>query len=359
MDRAFSLLSDSLQELKEWGQIIATALGALLFAAFVWKEMRIRRNRLEKPFCRSGNCVRCQQYKKSSINSLVSTLSDRCYRHILTHIDHDSAPIDIKEYAASRYPRVVSTITSIQRKSAILLSVYRESGVQTVVQCEEVITHHPHIWTVPNLTRSMFWRPSSSPQLDAISIRLESPLMFAKMFEDYKRAEGQSEAWITNSTPRGQWKMFPLYNQGHRVDENCLCCNDTVQTIKSFPTFMAAYGCIFGNAMFSVLEPNSSIEPHTGPCNFRLRCHFPLIIPGGFKVQVGTDIKQWKEGKLLVFDDSFVHCVWHENVTGGDLTSEEEKGNEARVVFIFDVWHPDLDEKEIDILSHCYSEPIS
>lgn len=43
--------------------------------------------------------------------------------------------------------------------------------------------------------------------------------------------------------------------------------------------------------------------------------------------------RSWKEGKLLIFDDSFEHEVWH-------------NGTEVRLVLIVDVWHPDLTEEE-------------
>ena len=42
----------------------------------------------------------------------------------------------------------------------------------------------------------------------------------------------------------------------------------------------------------------------------------------------------WRRGEALVFDDSFVHETW--NRTAAD-----------RVVLLFDVWHPDLDDDEI------------
>nr|CAD7438769.1 unnamed protein product [Timema bartmani] len=44
---------------------------------------------------------------------------------------------------------------------------------------------------------------------------------------------------------------------------------------------------------------------------------------------VGT----WKEGKILIFDDSFEHEVWH-------------NGSTMRLVLIIDVWHPELTDQE-------------
>ena len=41
-------------------------------------------------------------------------------------------------------------------------------------------------------------------------------------------------------------------------------------------------------------------------------------------------MREWAEGRCLIFDDSFEHEVWHE-------------GDSDRVVLICDLWHPDLD----------------
>ena len=48
--------------------------------------------------------------------------------------------------------------------------------------------------------------------------------------------------------------------------------------------------------------------------------------------------RTWKEGKFILFDDSFEHEVWHE-------------GNSLRLVLIVDVWHPELTAREKSTLS--------
>lgn len=40
--------------------------------------------------------------------------------------------------------------------------------------------------------------------------------------------------------------------------------------------------------------------------------------------------RHWQEGKVLIFDDSFEHSMWH-------------KGDDSLLVLLsVDVWHPDL-----------------
>jgi aspartate beta-hydroxylase len=86
------------------------------------------------------------------------------------------------------------------------------------------------------------------------------------------------------------------------------------------------------------MSPNTHILPHCGPTNCRLRVHLGLIIPNGTRIRVANEQKQWENGKLLIFDDSFEHEVWHE-------------GTEYRLVLILDFWHPDLNQMQRKQLS--------
>jgi aspartyl/asparaginyl beta-hydroxylase (cupin superfamily) len=85
--------------------------------------------------------------------------------------------------------------------------------------------------------------------------------------------------------------------------------------------------------MFSLLRAGARIAPHTGIHNARLICHLPLIVPPGCGFRVGNEVRQWEEGKLLIFDDTIEHEAWNESA-------------EDRVVLIFDIWRPELSEQE-------------
>ena len=50
-------------------------------------------------------------------------------------------------------------------------------------------------------------------------------------------------------------------------------------------------------------------------------------------MRVGETHVYWQEGKVLVFDDSFEHEVWN-------------LSNEERLIFIVDIFHPDLSENQ-------------
>lgn len=80
---------------------------------------------------------------------------------------------------------------------------------------------------------------------------------------------------------------------------------------------------------FSKMKGKTRILPHTGYTKMVLRCHLPLKVPEDKKcgIQVGDEIHFHEEGKLLVFDDSFMHEAWNE--------SEKD-----RTVLMFDIPNP-------------------
>jgi aspartyl/asparaginyl beta-hydroxylase (cupin superfamily) len=89
------------------------------------------------------------------------------------------------------------------------------------------------------------------------------------------------------------------------------------------------------NAMFSLLAPQTRIPPHVGISNTRLVCHLPLIVPEGCWFRVGAETRYWQHGKAFVFDDPMEHEAFNPS-------------DQLRIVFIFDVWHPDLTPTERD-----------
>ena len=87
-------------------------------------------------------------------------------------------------------------------------------------------------------------------------------------------------------------------------------------------------------AFFSLLKPGAHIRPHFGVANTKVAVHLPLVIPeGDCAIRVGEETRQWTEGRCLIFDDSFEHEAWN-------------RSDQLRIVFIFDVWNPDLTPEE-------------
>jgi aspartyl/asparaginyl beta-hydroxylase (cupin superfamily) len=127
------------------------------------------------------------------------------------------------------------------------------------------------------------------------------------------------------------WTAIHLWRNGELVDANARHCPRTLDLLAKFP--QPTIGGSGPNAMFSLLAPNTAIPPHVGVNNARLVCHLPLVVPEGCWFRVGDETRYWKRGEGFVFDDT----IEHEALNPSD---------ELRVVFIFDVWHPDLTEAE-------------
>lgn len=129
------------------------------------------------------------------------------------------------------------------------------------------------------------------------------------------------------------WTAIHLWKNGERSEANALHCPNTMRLLESLPQ-----PCVEGagpNAMFSLLAPNTRIPPHVGVNNARLVCHLPLVVPEGCWFRVGGETRFWRRGEAFVFDDT----IEHEAMNPSD---------QLRIVFIFDVWHPDLSEVERD-----------
>ena len=127
------------------------------------------------------------------------------------------------------------------------------------------------------------------------------------------------------------WTAIHLWKNGERIEANARHCPQTVALLERVP--QPQIGGAGPNAMFSLLAPNTSIPPHVGVNNARLVCHLPLIVPEGCWFRVGAQTRYWRPGEAFVFDDT----IEHEALNPTD---------ELRVVFIFDVWHPDLSDVE-------------
>jgi aspartyl/asparaginyl beta-hydroxylase (cupin superfamily) len=123
------------------------------------------------------------------------------------------------------------------------------------------------------------------------------------------------------------WSALYLWRDGSIVEKNARRCPRTMAALEKVP--LSAIGGRTPAVLFSRLEPGAHIPPHNGMLNCRLICHLPLIVPKGCWLRVGNEKREWVEGKLLMFDDSFEHEAM--NPTG-----------ELRIILLFDVWRPEL-----------------
>lgn len=102
------------------------------------------------------------------------------------------------------------------------------------------------------------------------------------------------------------WKTYILFGYGWRNEHSCRICPETTKLVEQVPGMQSA--------VFSILGPRKHIPPHRGLYKGLLRCHLGLIVPepkSACRMRVDQDIRNWEEGKSLIFDDSFQHEVWN------------------------------------------------
>lgn len=193
---------------------------------------------------------------------------------------------------------------------------------------------------VPRLPAQPFFRREAFPWVPALeaktdAIRAEMLAAFKEQGADfepyiqYRPGEPVNQWAELNNSPR--WSTYHLIRAGEPVEKNLARCPQTAAALAGIDSARLAGLC--PNVMFSVLAPKTRIPPHHGESNARLVAHLPLVVPEGCWFRVGYDYRLWKEGEVLVFDDTIEHEAANES-------------DQLRVVMIFDVWNPYLSLEE-------------
>lgn len=179
--------------------------------------------------------------------------------------------------------------------------------------------HHSLVSTTPVIANSEFsWVPQLEgawheirSELDTLLEHPEDIPAFHQLSPDQKRiSKGDN------------WKTFAFYVYGQRVDENCALCPRTTATLASLPGMRTA--------MFSILAPHYHIPPHKGPTRAVIRAHLGLKVPKDAHnvwIRVDDQVLHWKEGEVVLFDDSYEHEVRNDT-------------DETRAVLFIDIDRP-------------------
>jgi len=180
------------------------------------------------------------------------------------------------------------------------------------------------------------WAEALEAETAAVRAELRAVVREGGVSEPYlTRAPDEGEAWRALAG-RDAWSSFFLYKEARRVAENCARCPRTEAALLAAPS-ARSHG-VPGEAMYSMLKPRTRIPPHHGYTNTKLTVHLPLVIPPDCGIRVGGEARGWTEGRLIAFDDSYLHEAWN----GSD---------QLRAVLIFEVWHPGLLPHEQDAVA--------
>lgn len=103
------------------------------------------------------------------------------------------------------------------------------------------------------------------------------------------------------------WKIFLLVAYGIKSKPSIELCPETWRIVQKIPGLKTA--------MFSVFRPGKRLPPHRGPYNGVLRLHLGLLVPEhdtNLGIRIGSEVRGWKEGSVLIFDDAYEHEAWNE-----------------------------------------------
>ena len=199
---------------------------------------------------------------------------------------------------------------------------------------------NPTDFFYPELTEREFHPRRLFPWLEQLEAATEVLTVELHQVMAAERAELVPYVQYDDHVPMEQWRplnqnrdwtAIHLLLRGERIEANARHCPKTMALLAELQQPQIAGAS--PNAMFSLLAPNTAIPPHVGINNARLVCHLPLIVPEGCWFRVGAETRLWKTGEAFVFDDTMEH-------------EAANPSDELRVVFICDVWHPDISPTE-------------
>jgi aspartyl/asparaginyl beta-hydroxylase (cupin superfamily) len=206
----------------------------------------------------------------------------------------------------------------------------------------KLYVQRPTVFTYPELPHVQYYDPGAFPWAAAVEAataaareELQALLSAEGLagFRPYIRVEDGAVRLDANKglVENKDWSALFLSENGGRDERLVARCPKAWEALQQAPLVdIPGWG---PTVMFSLLRAGARIAPHTGMFNTRLVCHLPLIVPSGCFFRVGNEVREWREGKLFIFDDTIEHEAWNDS-------------GEDRVVLIFDIWRPELSAQE-------------
>jgi aspartate beta-hydroxylase len=225
-----------------------------------------------------------------------------------------------------------------------------DRSVEILLRKQRVYVQQPTFLYFPGLPAIEFYDREMFPWLDHLEaatddIRAELLDLIGERgsaaLQPYIR--GAAGGGVVSESKDRLWRSYPFWRDGVAFPEHMARCRRTMKAISACPNWDSPG--MGPNAMFSLLDPQTRIPPHTGTANTRLVAHLPLIVPPGCGFRVGGETRAWHVGEAFVFDDTIEHEAWNES-------------DEMRAILIVDVWTPLISDTERE-LSRALSARVS
>lgn len=207
-------------------------------------------------------------------------------------------------------------------------------GEKTIYLPKPSAYYFPGLAPIQFFDRAAFpWVPAIEAATDAIREELQGVMRSDGGFRPYQVSDPtRPRRDYHGLEDNPAWSSLHLWENGAPVEENVRRCPRTFAALMEHVP-LPRIGPRAPNIMFSWLQPGATIPPHHGAINARLICHLPLMVPPDCGFRVGNETREWREGEMLIFDDTIEHEAWN-------------RSDRDRVVLIFDCWRPELSEDE-------------
>ena len=135
------------------------------------------------------------------------------------------------------------------------------------------------------------------------------------------------EPWVQREMYGEGWSVYGLIAFGTPIPAALARCPRTAAALTAIPNLTTAG--------FSRLAPGARIDAHVGWVKTVFRAHLGLVVPEGCALRVGDETRPWREGHVLVFDDTALHEAWNSS-------------KRARTVLLFDFVRPGCEGQPAD-----------
>lgn len=204
---------------------------------------------------------------------------------------------------------------------------------------KQIYLQQPSAYYFPELPQIQFyeseqfgWAADVEAAAGEIRTELEAALVQGSPFRPYLQSRTDRPSYDFHGLlDNPAWSTLYLWENGAATPGARERFPKTFTALEKVP--MPDITTRAPSILFSLLQPGARIEPHHGMINTRLICHLPLVVPPGCGFRVGNEMREWHVGKLMIFDDTIEHEAWNDS-------------DEDRILLIFDIWRPELDEPE-------------
>jgi aspartate beta-hydroxylase len=224
-------------------------------------------------------------------------------------------------------------VDSMRRiEQTVRVYLHEEAPIYGDPRQRPTFLYMPGLPAQPYLDRELFpWIGALEADTDGIRAELMNLLPSAAGRERVFASEALEQQNLRGAGTAPTWNGYYFYRHGERREDNCAACPITALALDRVPlSHVREHG---PEVLFSVFTPGTHLLPHRGVTNTRLVGHLPLIVPPDCALVVGGEQHDWREGQVVVFDDTYEHEAWN-------------RSSQVRVVMIFDTWNPHLTEAE-------------